>query len=199
MADSDYSVKINRSEGIVEITGSDKDWIAEQIEKLAVVFSSPTGSDGPESSGKSVTGASAAGRQGPARKPRSRGGTKRRGGASSRSREKLELAAPVQKKLEEFKDEREAHFTSRQDQAAIIAYFLEEEAGLADGITQNDLADVYEIMGWRAPVNPRAVINNARDRHGYFRGWVGGRTKLSVGGRNFVLHDAVKKPESESE
>ena len=36
----DFSVRINRKEGVVEIEGSDKEWIATQLEKLAVVYES---------------------------------------------------------------------------------------------------------------------------------------------------------------
>jgi hypothetical protein len=47
-------------------------------------------------------------------------------------------------------------------------------------------------MGWKAPVNPRAVINNARNRDKFFTGWVNGKTNLSVRGQNFGRIESKK-------
>jgi DNA-binding protein H-NS len=195
MADDNYNVKINRRDGVVEITGTDKAWIAEQLDKLSVVYTDepPAGveTDSPASEGDSGTST-----RKPRRRPtaKKKGGTKTKAKAASEVPEKLTEA--MQKKLEQFKEARKDHFKSRQDQAAIIATFLEDEMKL-EGTSSQDLAAVYEIMGWRAPVNARAVINNARDRNNYFRGWSKGRAPLSVTGKNFGRIDS-KKAKSEA-
>lgn len=194
MTDDSYSVRINRRDGIVEITGADKDWIAEQMEKLSVVYTDPPH--------EPAQAAPALAKQDEA-ETRSRRSTRPRKSAATGTQDKSQsaihekLTADAQKRLEEFMAERKARVTSKQDQAAVIAFFLEEELAFEEGIDQHELAAVYDIMGWRAPVNPRAVINNARSRNNYFRGWVSGRTKLSVTGRNFVRHDAVQPPDPE--
>jgi hypothetical protein len=196
MTDDVYSVKINRREGVVEIVGSDSAWVAEQLDKLSPVFTDAIddGGGADESpSDRGSGGGSGKSRRTTARRRARTGVTPAASGPDLEEK----LTEPLQKKLEQFKAKREANFTSRQQQAAIIAYFLEDEAGFSDGISAEDLGAVYEVMGWRAPVNPRAVINNARDRNGYFRGWVGGRAKLSVAGRNFARHDALKSPEGD--
>lgn len=105
------------------------------------------------------------------------------------------LTTESRKALEKFVVERD--FEGTQKQAAIMATFLEDELKF-DGIDQDDLAAVYDIMGWKAPVNPRAVINNARNRDKFFRGWVNGKTHLSVNGQNFGRFDSKKKPEADS-
>jgi len=188
---SSYTVKINRREGAVEITGADKEWIAEQLDKLSVVFAvdSPAPLVGTEDEPAATSnGAKRAGAA--TGKGRKRGGAaKTKGKIESEVPDKL--TADMQQALAAFQKERGDHWDSAQNQAAIIAYFLTEKLGF-DGISADDLAAVYPIMGWRAPVNPRAVINNARDRKGYFQSWKDGRSSLSVTGRNFVLHDALE-------
>lgn len=194
MADDNYNVKVNRRDGVVEITGTDKAWIAEQLDKLSVVYTDepPSETDAAEVADEPKTTTT---------KRTKRRGTKKKAGATKKKVKQAsevpdKLTEPMQKKLEQFKEARKDHFSSRQDQAAIIATFIEDELKL-DGTSAEDLGEVYEIMGWRAPVNPRAVINNARDRNNYFRGWSKGRAPLSVTGKNFGRIDS-KKAKSEA-
>ena len=195
MAEDNYTVRINRRDGAVEITGGDKAWIAEQLDKLAVVYSAePASQPQPTTEGPTTNGGDAGAVGTRRRKARARsasGGSRSKQGPSPVTEK---LTGEVAQKLEAFVAERD--FKGTQKQAAIIAGFLEDELAF-DGIDQDDLAEVYNVMGWRAPVNPRAVINNARNRDKFFQGWVGGRTRLSTTGRNFVRIDS-KKAEAES-
>jgi hypothetical protein len=199
MAEDNYSVKINRRDGAVEITGGDKAWIAEQLDKLAVVYTAelPTESNaGIEDSTTNGGNAGGTGTGTKRRRSRSKGGgggSRARNAGPSQVTEKLDAGA--RKKLEAYVAARD--FKGTQKQAAIIAGFLQDELKF-DGIDAADLTAVYDVMGWRKPVNPRAVINNARTRDGYFRGWVGGKTHLSAGGENFARIDSKKKAEAES-
>src|SRR5215207_4137391 len=38
MADDMYSVRLNRRDGTLEITGPDKDWVSKQLDRLSVVY-----------------------------------------------------------------------------------------------------------------------------------------------------------------
>jgi hypothetical protein len=189
-----YSVKINRRDGVVEIAGADKDWIAAQVDKLAIVYSEqpPDIESGPDTSGE--------GKASPVQAPRQRR-RPRKNPASVGPKEKPDsqlaekLTTEAHGKLEEFVSARRDHFTSKQDQAAIIATFLQDVLEI-EGISAAELSHVYEVMGWRAPVNPRAVINNARERNKYFRGWQDGRAALTVTGLNFGRHDSKQSKDS---
>ena len=202
MPDENYSVKINRRDGLVEITGTDKDWIATQLDKLSVVYTADVaepddGDTGDTGEGQGAT--STRRRRAPRRSSTSTGA--RRGSSSSADDVKAlkeKLTDAKQTELKKYIDAREAkgHFKSKQDQAAIIASYLEDKLGYTDGINGFELAAVYDVMGRSEPGNPRAVINNARDRNKYFQGWSGGRTKLSAAGRNFGRHESLKGGES---
>lgn len=188
--DDSYAIKVNRRDGIVEISGPDKEWIAAQLDKLAPVYEELPASGGESPGGvggdqKTIHRRSSR-RSGRIRTPNGGG---RRAARTSPVPEKL--TPEVQKKLTAFHREREDHFKSRQAQAAIIATFLEDELSF-DGIDQYDLASVYEVMGWRAPGNARAAINNARDRNKYFQYWSGGRARLTATGKNFGRFDSKR-------
>jgi hypothetical protein len=186
MANDSFSVKVNRTEGSVEITGPDKAWVAEQLDKVSGVID-----DGPiPPPEKDQADKGSAGK--PVRNTkRRRKSSASPGSGDKKSGEELreKLTSPLQKKLETFRSEREANFKTAQDQAAIIATFLEDELKLP-GIDAQELAAVFDVMGWRAPANPRAVINNARSRNHYFRGWSNGKAALSAQGKNFGRIDS---------
>lgn len=190
-----YTIKLNRRDGSIEIVGDDKEWVAAQLDKAEVLLAAPAALM-PTSSSTSASSSEQDGDNGGSAPTRGRAKTKAGGGAKVSSGKSTlveeRLTTEMHGKLEEWVAERKDHFESKQDQAAIVAGFLEDVLGF-DGIDQTDLISVYETMGWRKPVNMRAVINNARDRQAYFRGWVGGRARLSVTGQNFARHDA-KKP-----
>src|SRR4051812_49973786 len=122
MADDNYTVKINRRDGAVEITGSDKEWIAEQLDKLAIVYNAePAGEPGGRVDDATEGNPPVAQR----RKPRARsggGGSRAKAGRPSPVMEKLDPGA--RKELEAFVAERD--FKGTQKQAAIIATFLED-------------------------------------------------------------------------
>lgn len=198
MAEDNYSVKINRRDGAVEITGGDKEWIGAQLDKLAGVFNAePPAAAGPAAEETKTNGGDGVTPHAPKRRrSRSTGGSSRaRGKTKEKSPVFDKLTSEVSKQLEAFMAERE--YKGRQKEAAIIATFLEDELEFG-GIDQDDLAAVYEVMGWKAPINTRAVINNARDRDKYFQGWAQGRTHLSVAGKNFGRIDSKKKAEAAS-
>jgi len=189
MTEGQYVVKVNRREGSVEITGADKEWVAAQLTRLEPVYGRSVVSDADHLDEQDAEAASSEPSTRRRGRSRSNAGGAAKVSASKSALVEEKLTSDMHKRLQEYVAERQDHFKSRQDQAAIIAGFLEDELQF-DGVDQSDLGSVYEIMGWRAPVNPRAVINNARERNKYFRGWVDGRARLSVAGQNFARHDS---------
>ncbi|HEV7750833.1 MAG TPA: hypothetical protein VGO71_04790, partial [Baekduia sp.] len=173
MTDEHYTVKINRRDGVVEITGSDKDWIAEQLERLAVVYIEEVADADPpmvsEVGAEPVNGDGTAGGDdatGTAPKPATR---RKKGGGYRGTRNAAlvaELTADVQQKLATYQDARKSHWKDATDQAAIVAKFLKDERQM-DGVTPDDLYTVFDVMGWRGP-NPKNALQNARYRNRYF-------------------------------
>jgi hypothetical protein len=190
--DDSYSVRIDRSQGIVEITGPDKIWIAEQLERLASVYEAPptNQSDGaprpPQSAREQSARTTAAARKKPTRRTRG-GGTARRVDENL----KAKLTAEIRKKLDAYVKERRVAFDkSKQNQAAIIATFLEDELS-TPRIDDSALYTVFHVMGWPWTGRPRATIDNARVRNGYFGGWTDGKVELTHKGANFGRHESV--------
>jgi hypothetical protein len=199
MADDTYTVKINRRDGIVEITGPDKDWIAEQLDRLAVVFEPDPGdvqeeaisNDGGESKHSQIPK--------PKKLPDAEGESpaKRRGrgsGSSFKRNDDLvsKLVPETRQRLDAFVNERRAHFKEATDQAAILAEFLQTELGFS-GVTPSDLYTIYDVMGWRA-FNPRNALENAKVRKSYFSATGNGGYRLSHTGEVFARHDAKQPP-----
>jgi hypothetical protein len=178
-----YTVRINRSEGLVEVTGDDKEWVAEIVEKLAPVYtaapaiassphpdenSQPTLNDVLQTATKTKT------------KTR-RGGSTR---ASRNSALEAKLTNDVKAKLQAWRDARATNWKKQQNQMAIVSTFLLDELDWKQ-IDEDDIYTVFSIMGWPIPGNPRATLNNARERAGHFGPWSGGKLELSHTGENF--------------
>jgi hypothetical protein len=80
---------------------------------------------------------------------------------------------------------REAFDTAgRSAQAAILATFLRDELKITQ-VDAEGLYTLYVVMGWPAPGNPRAQLQNAQQRDKYFLGFKDGKTELSHSGENF--------------
>lgn len=197
MADESYSVKINRRDGIIEITGPDKDWIAEQLDKLAPVYTRELqGGDEPVAPpAATVQGAenqpSGEGAKEPTRKSRARRSTPRAVGPSEVEKA---LTRDVLTKLHTYMGERdESKIKSQPDRAAVITTFVQDEMKI-DSIGSADLLAVYRAMGWSPPKNPSGVIKNAIDRRGYFSGWRDGKVYLTPTGEHFGRHGSKEPP-----
>ena len=187
MTDSAYSVRVDKSQGSVEITGPDKDWIAEQLATLMPILTSQTsptnGNQGSQGDGKSADPGS-----GKARKTSNRS---RRSGASSgklNSALSEKLTDEVKTKLSSYLDERSKTANDAQSQAAVIATFLLDELEWA-GVTADDLFTVYSDMGLKIP-STRSALNNAQKRKGYFSAPDDGKYRVSHNGMNFARHDS---------
>lgn len=174
MPEDTYTVKINRAEGILEITGPDKGWIAEQLDKLAVVYAPSSVVE--HANGKTET---------PRRAPEAKTKTRRSGGRAKRNPDlEAKLTPAARTKLQKYVDERDAHWKRKSDQLAIIATFLLDELHWS-AIDEDDVYTVYVTMGWTSPARPRSALENARGRDGYFGSWATGKLQLSHKGENF--------------
>jgi hypothetical protein len=194
---ADFSVRINRKEGVVEIEGPDKEWIATQLDRLAVVYETAPANDvpaaDPSASSGSATPAAAA--MPTAAKPqapsRSRKASGRSANRANRNPElEKALTSDVRTSLQAFVDERVASWKSQPNQAAIIATFLMDNASTDGWINEDDLYTAYSVMGWPSPSNFRSQIDNARARNGYFGAWTDGRVQLTHAGEKFGRHDS---------
>jgi hypothetical protein len=187
---AEFSVRINRRDGVLEIEGPDKDWIADQLEKLAVVYEDAPG-DSPPAGAGSGNGAAVNGTATtttPANTGSATPKPKRKGGRAQRKSTLEQALTPeLRGKLDAYKNERSGAWKTKTAAAAIIATFLMDELSYEGWIDEDDLYTVYSVMGWTAdaPSNFRSVLKNAAIRNGYFGGWVNGRVQLTHSGENY--------------
>lgn len=189
MADEHYTVKINRRDGVVEITGTDKEWIAEQIEALRVVYEQQP-DEVTEAADSPPLDPDAAAEQQPAGDAETNGklGTKprRARGGGFRGTRISDLAnkldAETRARLEKHMSEREAGIKDAPDRAAVVAAFLEDTLKL-DSESPNDLYTVADVMGWPT-ANPRNALDNGKTRKKYFTSAGRGRYRLTHTGQH---------------
>jgi hypothetical protein len=190
----DFSVRINRRDGVLEIEGSDKEWIAAQLERLAVVYEERPMS-GPTNAPSTAPTPPVAGSGTDSKPPaspapvRARKGSGRGTQRASRKPELEQVLTPeLRTALQAYVDERSGTWKSNTSQAAIIATFLMDNGDWGGYIDDDDLYTVYSVMGWPAPSNFRSQINNARQRNGYFGNWTEGRVQITHAGEQFGRH-----------
>lgn len=188
MADN-YSVKINRQEGSLEITG-DKDWVSSKLSELKGIYSEYVAQ--PIKAEKSVGTTSV--------EPKNLKKSPKKQSSTTRAQKNPVLEAKLTKELKEklaaYVSERQVGFDhSLPSQAAIIARFLQEELSWT-GVDQHDMYTVYAIMGWRSPGNPAAQLNNALSRNHYFSSITEGKYVLSHAGENYASHDSLNTPKT---
>jgi hypothetical protein len=200
MAD-EFNVEFNRRDGVIKISGGDKDWIAEQLGLLVpalgeapIETADRSGDRDPENgvsqdaeprdSARDGNGDSAA-------RPR-------RARASGRATEDTELkdmlTKEVKDKLSQYRAERETQWQKNQSyQPAIIATFLRDELGILS-IGPNQLYTVYLAMGWPGPSNYRSQLSNAQTRNRHFGAASEGKFTLSHAGETFGRHGSKESP-----
>jgi hypothetical protein len=192
---SDYSIKVNRRDGAVEITGGDKEWVDAKLKELAIIFKDvPLQPRVPESHAGDRGHVAASG---PETQDRTRRGKRGAGRTATRARKNPDLekmlTSEMKRKLEDFVNARRSSFDGNlQAQSAILATFLMDELG-QQSIDRHDLYTVYTLMGWQGPANPGAALLNAQQRNGYFTGFTGGKTQLTHTGENFGRFVSLKK------
>jgi hypothetical protein len=195
MPSDEYSVKVNRRDGVVEIIGPDKDWVAQQLERLAPIFeAAPPGAplDTVRISGSSDAQPTNA-RTAAVPRTRRSGGT-RASAKASKSPELAALLAPdVKKALQAYRNEREAYWNKKQSlQPAIVATFLADNLAI-EAISADDLYTVYTTMGWPGPSRYRSQLTNAQTREKHFGTVAKGKFPLTHAGENFGRHTS-KEP-----
>jgi hypothetical protein len=191
----DFSVRINRRDGVLEIEGSDMEWIAAQLERLAVVYeeqpvTGPSKAPSTASPAPPVAAPSTSSKPQTSPAPaRARKGSGRGAHRASRKPELEQVLTPeLRTALQAYVNERSATWKRNTSQAAIIATFLMDNGGWGGYLDDDDLYTVYSVMGWPAPSNFRAQINNARHRNGYFGNWTEGRVQITHAGEQFGRH-----------
>jgi hypothetical protein len=194
---AEFSVRINRRDGIVEVDGSDKAWVAQQVQSLAVVYEAPlpdhvrvaSPAAEPatlEQTQQTTTSAVASQRTTtPRRRSSSRSSTNR---ASRNPALEEALTPELRTALQAFVDERSGAWAAKTNQAPVIATFLMDNVNWGGWIDDSDLYTVYSIMGWPAPTNFRSQLNNGRSRNGYWGNWVEGRVQLTHAGEQYGRH-----------
>jgi hypothetical protein len=186
MSDAAYSIRIDRSQGSVEISGPDKAWIAEQLATVLPILTNEKPASKPPHEGRRQDVPDPNGEK--TRKSGSR--TRRSSSSSGKANPNLSglLTGEMKTKLHGYLEERSKEAKDAQSQAAVIATFLLDELDWAE-VTADDLFTVYSEMGLKIPVT-RAALNNAHSRKGYFSAPDDGKYRVSHKGQNFARHDS---------
>ncbi len=186
MGDAAYSVRIDRSQGLVEISGPDKAWISEQLATVLPILTNEKSSSKRRQEDRQEDA-----QEPSAEKTRKSGARSRRSSSSSgKVNPNLSelLSDDVKTKLHSYLEERSKEAKDAQSQAAVIATFLLDELKWTE-VTADDLFTVYSEMGLKIPVT-RAALNNAHSRKGYFSAPNDGNYRVSHKGQNFARHDS---------
>lgn len=203
-ATEQYTVRVNVTDGSLEVAGPDRDWVDAKLVELKDVLTAAAeaaeGSVGAAATAKTtrrkkVTKPAAPSPASPAPKPPKRRAS---GGSRPQLSDELQrqLTADVRARLKTYVAARsKAWSASKSAQAAIVATFLNDELGMA-GVDPHDLYTVYTVMGERTPGNIRSQLTNARQRDRYFGGISNGKWTLSHAGENFARHDSLDEDET---
>lgn len=179
-----YSVKLNRSEGSVEISGPDKEWLESKLAGLLSVLDTPTSSSSSPSRDKS-TGPKSADASAAAKPKQS---ASRRGGSVATDGQFAErFTNEVAERLEAYMGERPAA-KAAQEQVAAITGFLFDELDIPD-VGESELNTIYTKMGWPLPALSDA-LRNATERKQYFTRAARGRFQLTRTGLNYARHES---------
>jgi hypothetical protein len=193
---SEYSIKINRRDGALEITGPDGAWVDAKLQELTSVYTDPLPADPPDNgapaSGPSKKRAKRA--RNPASTSAPSDGTtpsiptkaRRRDGRPSKNLElEPKLTRDVLTELQTYIQERQVAWDKKQThQAAIIATFLHDTIAWP-GVDADDLYTVYRALGLDGPTSFRSMLQNATTREKFFQGATNGKYVLSLPGENF--------------
>jgi hypothetical protein len=203
VAAAEYTVRINRRDGVLEVIGPEKEWVDAKVEQLSRVFAdyAPRPDDG-EGDARiiSTTSKRATVRRkktsavAPTRDDTSETTTPRRQRRTGRAEVNRDLASQLttelKGRLSAYVAARSKAWKNQSAQAAIIATFLHDELEWV-GVDQDDLYTVYSGMGWVIPKNIQSQLTNARQRARYFGGSSDGKLILSHAGENFARHESL--------
>jgi hypothetical protein len=203
----DYSIKINKRDGALEIAGPSQEWVDAKLAELNGIYTTPLepGGEGAQDSRRGPAAPRPRSRRGEA--PRDKGAkaapeetgsaprrARRSGGRPQRNAE-LEARLPrdLLEKFSTYIEARKAAWDKKQtNQMAIIATFLEDEIGWT-GIDEHDAYTVYRALGIEGPTNYRSTLQNAYGRDRFFSGMDDGKYSLSMPGEKFGRSGSLDK------
>ncbi len=190
IAVTEYIIRINRSQGSLEVIAPERDWVDAQIEQLIPVLERTPPAEEPF-------------KDPPPRKNKKRSASSTRTDETKRSKPRATSGKPqindaLRDELASRKDKLKTYIDARRKQwdgsqsaqAAIIATFLQDELD-QPGVDHHDLYTVYTVMGERSPGNIRSQLVNARQRARYFASVTDGKAVLSHAGENFARLDSL--------
>ncbi len=162
-----YSVKINRRDGAIEVTG-DKEWVDEKLTQLSTVLTGPIETVGGESDHEPIRDEKPT-RKRPTRKPKAAGeagdGKKqhRRTGSPTVLRD-LDLAPKGKKSFKAFVQEKQPK--TQHDKNVVSVYYLTQIAKIGP-VTTSHVLTCYRDMtrDWRLPAdvpNSLALTTNRK-------------------------------------
>ncbi|MGB1583372.1 MAG: hypothetical protein ACPHCI_06250 [Solirubrobacterales bacterium] len=181
---SDHVVKFNLSDGSIEISSADQQWVDSKLSELTKLLEA---SDAKNASAPNKKAGKRIGKQ-PTEKPK---GTKSKSANRNSKPQKNDeldklLTKPIQTKLVEFIEERQTAWDAKQtNRAVILAVFLADELDW-HGVDANDLYTIFRKLGLDAPGNFSSMLTNAQARDKYFEGAKDGKFHLSLAGENFA-------------
>jgi hypothetical protein len=204
----EYAIRVNSSQGAVEVIGPEKDWVDAKLEELSPVFRdyAANAGDTANAGASPKTDRKRAARRATVKKDHNGDANTTTQRRARRTRKRAETNAELSGQLgselkREFgdwvKDRQKAWNHAQTGQAAIIATFLMDRLQWR-GVDEDDLYTVYSAMGWRSPKNIRSQLINARQRDQYFeRNLENGKSILSHHGENFARHDSLNTTNDE--
>lgn len=161
-----YSVKINRRDGCIEVSG-DKEWVEAKLAEFADVLTAPFTPAEPDDRG-AITGPSQPTRPRRKRKAKSAANgqpreTRRR--ATSVTRVKgLDLAPKGKQSFDDFIAEKQPK--SQHDRSTASVYYLSEVAEIAP-VTVNHVYTCYRDQNWDMPPDLRTSLFLTASKKGF--------------------------------
>jgi hypothetical protein len=164
MTDS-YSLKINRREGSIEVSG-DKEWVEEKLAEFAGVLTAPLSVEPDDSDTASKQRRAARSRRKPKAKASAGAAAKtaRRRSSSATWVKGLDLAPKGKQSFGEFVAEKNPK--SQHDRSAASVYYLTEIAEIAP-VTSNHVYTCYRDQNWDMPPDLRTSLFLTASKKGF--------------------------------
>jgi hypothetical protein len=187
-----YSVKINRRDQALEVSG-DKEWVEAKLQEFAAVYADLPADVEAERDPPGRARSAQKSRKGTSAKGEATKGVRRRPGRPQKDAAvAARLTSEVKQKIQEYRDARSTSFAKKAPNAVtIVAGALREELEMTE-ISEDDIYTVYSVMGWPAP-NITKAMENAQARDRYLSGLTEGKRELTQAGETFARHGSVNE------
>jgi hypothetical protein len=161
-----YTLKVNRRDGSIEVSGTDKEWVESKLSQLGDVLKTPLVEARDEGHANSRRKRPSRSRQralGDSSASSVRRASRRKPSGSTRVRG-LDLAPAGKQSFKEFVSERKPK--SQHDKNALSIYYLTEVAGVTP-VTSNHVYTCYRDQNWDMPPSMAASLCLTASKKGF--------------------------------